>query len=431
MDTMDLMHVLQICRLDEKKFAMTGDSQYAETVTRHIQEMIVRVRDLESRLTIPLDIEQITKMLSGILAYKEAFLRFAESTRQQAASEHVLVTSARQVVQTSEKALADQKTLMNRELRVSSLLLGGGSLAGILIGLLLAWRMTRKITTRLSQVIQGLNQGALQVKSACGEMAAASRSLANGSSLQAAAIQETSASVDEITSRTQQNADHALAADKMIRDAGQVISRADASMTELTHAMAQITISADETAKIVRTIDEIAFQTNLLALNAAVEAAKAGSAGASFAVVADEVRNLAIRSAASAGNTAELIRETREKISMGADIVKKTSEAFTQMLVNVEKTEGLVGEISDASSGQARDINQIKQAVAKMNQIVQQVAAHAEQTASASRQMESYTDHMGQFVDHLVHMAGASHLKKGNPEDPDASCGPKYQLSRE
>jgi methyl-accepting chemotaxis protein len=411
MDTIDLMRGLQNCRLDEKKYAMTGDSHSAEAVNHHIQEMITRARDLEAHLKIPRDIEQIQKMLTGIIAYREAFLRFSDSTGQQVASEQILVTSARQVVQTSEAALDDQKTLMNRELRFSTLLVGGGSLAGILIGLLLAWRMTRKITVRLRRVIQGLNQGALQVKSACGEMATASRSLAEGSSVQAAAIEETGVSLDEITSRTQQNADHAQAADKMIRAAGQMISRAESSMTDLTRAMTQITASADETAKIVRTIDEIAFQTNLLALNAAVEAAKAGGAGASFAVVADEVRNLAIRSAASASNTAELIRETREKISMGADVVEKTSRAFTEILVNVEKIEGLVDEISGASSEQARDITQIKQAVAKMNQIVQQVAAHAEQTASASRQMEGHTDHMGRFVDQLVHMAGASHRK--------------------
>ncbi len=419
MDTIDLMHVLQNCRLDEKKYAMTGDGRYSETVIRHIQEMIALAGDLESRLKIPGDIDQIKKMVSGIIAYREAFLRFTDSTRQQAASEQVLVSSARQVVQTGEKTLADQKTRMKQEIRVLTLLVGGGSLAGILLGLLLAWRMTRKITTRLRQVIQGLNQGALQVKSACGEMASASRSLAKGSSVQAAAIQETGASLEEMTSRTQQNADHAQAADKMIKSAGQVISRADSSMTDLTHAMMQITASADETDKIVRTIDEIAFQTNLLALNAAVEAAKAGGAGASFAVVADEVRKLAIRSAESASNTAELIRETREKISMGAEIVEKTSEAFTQILVNVGKIEGLVGDISSASSDQARDITQIKQAVAEMNEMVQQVAAHAEKTASASRQMEDHTDHMGQFVDHLVHMAGASHRKRDNQKNSD------------
>lgn len=411
MDTIDLMRVLQNCRLEEKKYAMTRDSQSAEEVTHHIQEMITRAGDLEARLKIPRDIEQTQKMLTGIIAYRESFLRFADSTGQQAASEQVLVTSARQAVQTSETALDDQKTLMKQELRVSTLLVGGGSLAGILIGLLLAWHMTRKITIRLRQVIQGLNQGARQVKSACGEMATASRSLAEGSSVQAAAIEETTVSLEEISSRTQQNADHALAADKMIRAAGQMISRAESSMTDLTRAMTQITASADDTANIVRTIDEIAFQTNLLALNAAVEAAKAGGAGASFAVVADEVRNLAIRSAESASNTAELIRETREKISMGAAVVEKTSQAFTEILANVEKIEGLVGKISGASSDQARDITQIKQAVVKMNQIVQQVAAHAEQTASASKQMEDHTAHMARFVDHLVHMAGASHQK--------------------
>ena len=136
---------------------------------------------------------------------------------------------------------------------------------------------------------------------------------------QASAIEETSASVEEISSATKLNADKAQEANVLMRDVIQEIAEANTSMKELTSAMQELSKASDETAKIIKTIDEIAFQTNLLALNAAVEAARAGQAGSGFAVVADEVRNLAMRSAEAARETGALIENTVQKIRFGGD----------------------------------------------------------------------------------------------------------------
>lgn len=170
--------------------------------------------------------------------------------------------------------------------------------------------------------------------------------------------------------------------------------------------MEEITKASEETSKIIKTIDEIAFQTNLLALNAAVEAARAGEAGAGFAVVADEVRNLAMRSADAAKNTANLIEGTVKKIQEGSGIVNATSSAFSEVSANAEKVSELVSEIAAASKEQAQGIEQVNKGVTEMDKVTQQNAANAEQTSSASEEMTSQAEQMKNVVDTLVGMVG-------------------------
>ncbi len=180
-------------------------------------------------------------------------------------------------------------------------------------------------------------------------------------------------------------------------------------MKELTRSMTEITSASEETGKIIKTIDEIAFQTNLLALNAAVEAARAGEAGAGFAVVADEVRNLALRAAEAAKNTANLIEGTIKKIKNGSDIVGKSNEAFEKVAGGSKKVGELVGEIAAASQEQAQGIEQINKAIAEMDRAVQQNAASAEESASASEEMNAHAEQMQHFVLELVEVIGGFH----------------------
>jgi methyl-accepting chemotaxis protein len=281
-------------------------------------------------------------------------------------------------------------------------------IAGVMAALLLGVFITRSINRVLSRIIAGLNDGAQEVASASSQVSSAAQSLAEGSSEQAASIEETSSSLEEMSSMTKRNADNAQQANILMDEAKQVVGAANESMENLTESMAAITKASEETSKIIKTIDEIAFQTNLLALNAAVEAARAGEAGAGFAVVADEVRNLAMRAADAAKNTASLIEGTVKKVRDGSELVSRTNEGFKKVAERSGKAAYLVAEISAASSEQAQGIGQINTAVSELDKLTQQNAANAEESASASEEMSAQAETMKSMVDELVAIVGST-----------------------
>jgi len=281
------------------------------------------------------------------------------------------------------------------------------SLACIAMIVPITFIFSNLLTRPVNFIIESLTQGADQVASASGQVSSSSQSLAEGASEQASSLEETSSSLEEMASMTRQNADNAQQADTLMKETNQVVSRANQSMQNLTTSMEEISKASEQTSKIIKTIDEIAFQTNLLALNAAVEAARAGEAGAGFAVVADEVRNLAMRAADAAGTTSDLIEGTVKKVKDGADTVKTSNEAFSEVSANASKVGELVGEIAAASQEQASGIEQVNKAVAEMDKVVQQTAASAEESASASEEMSAQAEQMkGTVGDLLVIVAG-------------------------
>ena len=283
----------------------------------------------------------------------------------------------------------------------------------------------RSISRPLAMSADQLGEAAQQVSAAAGEVSASSQSLAEGASEQAAALEETSSSLEEMSSMTKQNAGNASQADALMKQANSVVKKANDSMGHLTSSMREITVASEETSKIIKTIDEIAFQTNLLALNAAVEAARAGEAGAGFAVVAEEVRNLAMRAAEAAKNTSGLIEGTVKKIREGSELVGKTSEAFSEVAGSAAKVGELVGEISAASSEQAQGIDQINKAVAEMAKVTQQTAANAEESASASEEMNAQAEQMKQVSMELLSVIGGNSNGNGNIQ---LSEGPARKL---
>jgi methyl-accepting chemotaxis protein len=226
--------------------------------------------------------------------------------------------------------------------------------------------------------------------------------MAQGASEQAASIEETSSSMEEMSSMIKKNAENAGFANNLIKETTQIVNSTNESMEKLTISMADISKASEETSKIIKTIDEIAFQTNLLALNAAVEAARAGEAGAGFAVVADEVRNLAMRAAEAAKNTANLIEGTVKKVGDGSAIVAQTNEAFRKVLESVVNVENLVSEISGASQEQSKGIEQVNIAIAELDKVVQQNAASAEESASAAEEMNAQAEQLREYVGDLI-----------------------------
>jgi len=282
--------------------------------------------------------------------------------------------------------------------------------------------VARRMTNPLQKAVAVLDQGSDQIADASAQISSASQSLASGATEQAAAIEETSSSLEEMASMTRQNANHAGRANQIMQETNNLVTQAYEAMNALTRSMHEISQASEETQKIVKTIDEIAFQTNLLALNAAVEAARAGEAGAGFAVVADEVRSLALRAAASSRSTAALIEGTVSRISDGEVLVTTTGEAFAAVKLNSEKIGGLIEEMAAASGEQAQGIEQVNNTVSEMNGVTQKNAAIAEESASASTEIHSEIVNMRGCIRDVAELVDGG--RQGTPRTPAASTHP-------
>ncbi len=287
-------------------------------------------------------------------------------------------------------------------------IIGSVSATALLVGIVLALFLSRSISGPVKKTIQGLVKGSGEVQSVAEQVSSGSQSLAEGASEQAASIEETSASLEQMAAMTKQNSGHAVEANRLMHAAVQVVDEANESMSRLTGSMVEISKASEETSRIIKTIDEIAFQTNLLALNAAVEAARAGEAGAGFAVVADEVRNLAMRAAEAARDTAGLIEGTVKKVADGSQLVERTNGAFAEVAKSVSRVGELLDEISSASEEQTRGVDQINVAVSEMERVIQATAANAEESAAAAEQLSSQAEEMNRSVQDLMALVGGS-----------------------
>jgi methyl-accepting chemotaxis protein len=233
-----------------------------------------------------------------------------------------------------------------------------------------------------------------QVNGAAEQIASGSQALAQGANEQASSLEEVSSSLQEMSSMAKQNAANAKEARGIAERASESAGKGAASMRRLSSAIEEIKASSDATARVVKTIDEIAFQTNLLALNAAVEAARAGDAGKGFAVVAEEVRNLAMRSAEAAKNTADLIEQSVQSAAGGVALNAEVLANLEEITTHVGRVREVMGEVAAASEQQTLGTAQINTGVEQMNSVTQQTAANAEQSASAAAELNGQAEAM-------------------------------------
>jgi methyl-accepting chemotaxis protein len=278
--------------------------------------------------------------------------------------------------------------------------------AGLLLGaavLGLVSLASYRIRHALTEVAEGLKAGSLETGALAGTVATTSHSFAEGASQQAAAIEETGASLEEMASMTTRNATNAESVDECLRsEVAPNFLRVEGLLRRMDESMAQTLVASEQTAKIIRSIDEIAFQTNILALNAAVEAARAGEAGLGFAVVAEEVRNLARRSAEAAKNTQGLVENSTARLQEAASQFKEVSAAIGVNSSLGRKVSELVAQISVASREQALGIEQVNKAVAGMERITQENASNAHSGAGAAKDLNGQVERVRSVIADLM-----------------------------
>ena len=272
---------------------------------------------------------------------------------------------------------------------------------GVAIALILGWFISSALTRGIAQIISDLDSASAQTLSASEQVSASSQSLAQGASEQAAGVEETSSTLEEISSMARQNADNAGRVEELSHRAQSSTHRGGEAMSRMETAIHSIKEGSDKTARIIKTIEEIAFQTNLLALNAAVEAARAGDAGRGFAVVAEEVRNLASRSAEAAKDTSGLIEDSQVRAAQGVSAAGEVAAQLQEIADIANQMSTLIGEVSSASKEQHKGVQQITQAVAQMDQVTQSNAANAEETSAAAEELSAQAQTLASTVTQL------------------------------
>jgi methyl-accepting chemotaxis protein len=237
-----------------------------------------------------------------------------------------------------------------------------------------------------------------QVASASQQITTASASLAQRASTQVSTILQITGELEETTLMSKQNAANAQESRAHAEAAMATAEQGSQSMAKLSVAVEAMKNAADESAKIVRTIDEIAFQTNLLALNAAVEAARAGDAGRGFAVVADEVRTLAMRSAEAARSTTQVIERLLKQAEEGVGINRDATVAFNAIASQVKKIVQVMAEIAESSRQQHAGVARVSASAETIRTDAQAGAATAEETAGAAAELAAQAQAMQEMT---------------------------------
>ncbi|MBU9846396.1 methyl-accepting chemotaxis protein [Rahnella ecdela] len=390
-------------------------------------------------LLLPNQQATLAPLMSALATYKSHVVAYMPAYEDEQKNSQLLSVKAAEMNALVAKIFKNELDNTHQDISHAQMIMLVITLAVMLAGIIIAWRITRQIaqplrdtlktaeaiaqgdltaahpTTRrdelgmlmnavsamsqnLSTMIYEIRSGVSQVSHAAAEIAAGNTDLSSRTEQQAAAVEETAASMEELSATVKQNADNAHHASKLASEASGTATLGGKQVGEVVDTMQQISGSSKRIAEITSVINGIAFQTNILALNAAVEAARAGEQGRGFSVVASEVRTLAQRSAQAAKEIEGLIAESVERVSTGAKLVENTGRTMQDIVKSVSHVRDIMGEIASASDEQSRGIAQISQAIVEMDSTTQQNAALVEQSSAAADSLEDQAATLTQAV---------------------------------
>ena len=449
--------------------AKSGNNPELDTYFKPlIAQTTERINELQKSLEAAVDSDQGKALLVEIAAQRKEYvatrktyfdaLKAADPQAGSLLTDKLLPTAQRYVstmqeLQKSERALVNE-VVLRAEASASRqiVLIAGMAGLALVVGVLVAWRITRSVTVpvndavraaravadgdltqpvtvnrhdelgELQQALAAMKDSLLstvrQVRQASDSIGVASSEIASGNqdlsarTEQAASnLEETAASMEELTSTVRQSADAARQANQLASSAAEIAARGGRVVGQVVTTMDEINHSSKKINDIIGTIDGIAFQTNILALNAAVEAARAGEQGRGFAVVAGEVRNLAQRSAEAAKEIKGLIGASVEKVEAGTKLVADAGQTMSEIVGSIQRVSDIVGEITAAAGEQSDGIGQVNTAVNQLDQMTQQNAALVEESAAAAESLKDQAARLTQVVSVFRIDANASGLK--------------------
>ena len=388
--------------------ALAGIEQEIVSIRAEFGSLLVGINSFDGEIYLNIALATLNDNVETIKAMIAARNEVQKMENQRVESfNNILVSSVDLANKSQGNAIAEANSTNEIVIR-TEFIVGVISIIAIAIAFVFGSVIGRSITKVLKEIIAQLATGATEVQASSEQLSSSSQLLASSASKQAASLEETSSSLEEMASQIKQTDENSSEAEMAMQSAKPMIDSGVEAMVRMTNAMQEIKNASDETSKIIKTIDDIAFQTNLLALNAAVEAARAGEAGKGFAVVAEEVRNLAQRSAEAAKDTSMLIQKSQDSTSNGTSIADEVSENLQKIAEDFGSVSTLVVEISAAAQEQADGITQMNVVMSDMDGVVQGNASASEESAGAAEELTAQADELNQIVRRLAKLAGVN-----------------------
>ena len=456
-DEVEMMSVARDCRIAflklqnfQQLFLSTGQelyvTQYKKVASTEAQAQLRSLREFATALANSNYVAS-ARIISGSLAdfVKQSDESLAMTAREKRLEQALDAQGAEILKAAAQQAsLADQDIRRQKEssakaggsVRVArqaaertkeqaTLLLAGIVAFGLLVYGVFCAKLISSINKSLGRTIADLIQTARKTTGAAGNVRSSSESLAEGSARQSGLLAGAGESLGRMETMTRQNTANADRTNELARQARQAADTGQGDVQAMAQAMGEIKVSSDSIAKIIKTIDEIAFQTNLLALNAAVEAARAGEAGLGFAVVAGEVRSLSQRAAQAAKETALQIEGSISKTAQGVAISQKLASSLQEIVAKARQVDELAGQVAAASKEQNQGIHEVKEAVAQMDQVAQLNGEVAGESSRAAADLDVQAGALNAAVEHLSALVNggrqmAGRLAPGRAPAPSA-----------